>query len=102
MNKEEMYHHLHRVDKGDRLPVWVISYNRYDAPTLTRMAGWERLDDVHVVVRASQFAEYRRAFPYLTHEALPDEQINSCGAARWGAYDLARGGGHTRAVMLDR
>lgn len=101
MNKEEMFHHLYRAEKEDRLPVWVISYNRYDAPTLTRMAGWERLDDVHVVVRETQVAEYRKAFPYLTFEPLPDDQIDSCGAARWGAYDLAREYGHDRAVMLD-
>lgn len=96
-----MFHHLHRAEKEDRLPVWVISYNRYDAPSLTRMAEWERLDDVHVVVRETQVAEYRRSFPALRFEALPDERINSCGAARWGAYDLARKYGHTRAVMLD-
>lgn len=101
MLRDEMFHHLYRAEKEDRLPVWVISYNRYDAPTLTRMAEWGRLDDVHVVVRESQVAEYRRSFPALRFEALPDEQINSCGAARWGAYDLAREYGHQRAVMLD-
>lgn len=101
MLRDEMFHHLYRVEKEDRLPVWVISYNRFDAPTLTRMAEWQRLDDVHVVVRESQVAEYRRAFPSLRFEPLPDGQINSCGAARWGAYDLAREYGHQRAVMLD-
>lgn len=101
MLRDEMFHHLYRVEKEERLPVWVISYNRFDAPTLTRMAEWERLDDVHVVVRESQVSEYRDAFPTLTFEPLPDEQINSCGAARWGAYDLAREYGHDRAVMLD-
>src|SRR4029077_8157229 len=101
MLRDEMFHYLYRAEKEDRLPVWVISYNRYDAPTLTRMQERDRLDDVHIVVRATQFAEYRRAFPALQFETLPDEQINSCGAARWGAYDLARGGGHQRAVMLD-
>lgn len=101
MLKEEMFDRLRDVDKNDRLPVWVISYNRFDAPTLSRMAGWERLDDVHVVVRESQVAEYRKAFPHLTFEDMPDEQINSCGAARWGAYDRAREYGHEQAVMLD-
>jgi hypothetical protein len=101
MLRDEMFHHLYRAEKEDRLPVWVISYNRYDAPTLTRMAEWGRLDDVHVVVRESQAAEYRRNFPAMRFEALPDGQINSCGAARWGAYDLAREYGHQRAVMLD-
>jgi len=96
-----MFHYLYRAEKEDRLPVWVISYNRFDAPTLTRMQEWERLDDVHVVVRASQYTEYRKAFPALQFEGFPDEEINSCGAARWGAYDAARGYGHTRAVMLD-
>ena len=101
MLRDEMFHYLYRAEKEDRLPVWVISYNRYDAPTLTRMQDWERLDDVHVVVRESQAAEYRRHFPALRFEALPDEQIGSCGAARWGAYDLAREYEHQRAVMLD-
>lgn len=101
MLRDEMFHYLYRAEKEDRLPVWVISYNRYDAPTLTRMQEWERLDDVHVVVRESQAAEYRRHFPALRFEALPDEQIGSCGAARWGAYDLAREYEHQRAVMLD-
>lgn len=101
MLRDEMFHHLYRAEKEDRLPVWVISYNRYDAPTLTRMAEWERLDDVHVVIRESQAVEYSKAFPYLNFEPLPDDQIDSCGAARWGAYDLARVYGHDRAVMLD-
>lgn len=101
MLRDEMFHHLYRAEKEERLPMWVISYNRYDAPTLTRMAEWERLDDVHVVVRESQVAEYRRVFPTLRFEPLPDDQIGSCGAARWGAYDLAREYGHDRAIMLD-
>lgn len=101
MLRDEMFDQLRAVDKNNRVPVWVISYNRYDAPTLSRMADWERLDDVHVVVRETQVAEYRKAFPHLTFEALPDTQINSCGAARWGAYDTAREYGHQRAVMLD-
>lgn len=96
-----MFDRLSAADKNDRVPVWVISYNRFDAPTLTRMAEWERLDDVHVVVRSSQFDRYVEAFPTLQFEPLPDDRINSCGAARWGAYDLARELGHQRAVMLD-
>lgn len=101
MLRDELFDHLRHVDKNDRLPVWVISYNRLDAPTLTRMRGWERLDDVHVVVRETQAAEYRKAFPYLNFEAMPDDQIDSCGAARWGAYDRAMEYGHGQAVMLD-
>ena len=101
MLRDEMFDSLREADKNDRLPVWVISYNRYDAPTLTRMAEWECLDDVHIVVRGSQADEYRRNFPALRFEPLPDDMINSCGAARWGAYDLAREYGHQRAIMLD-
>lgn len=101
MLRDEMFHHLYRAEKEDRLPVWVISYNRFDAPTLSRLQDWVRLDDVHVVVRESQAAEYREAFPALRFEALPDKRIDSCGAARWGAYDLAVEYGHQRAVMLD-
>lgn len=101
MLRDEMFYSLYRAEKEDRLPVWVISYNRYDAPTLSRIQDWVRLDDVHVVVRASQVDEYRRNFPALRFEPLPDELIGSCGAARWGAYDLARAYGHQRAIMLD-
>ena len=101
MLRDEMFHHLHSVDHNDRIPVWVISYNRLDAPTLVRISQWERTDNVHVVVRESQVADYRVEFPSLQFEPLPDERINSCGAARWGAYDLAREQGHRRAVMLD-
>ncbi len=86
---------------GERLPVWVISYNRFDSPTLTRIGGWRYVDNVHVVVRESQVAKYREVHPRLNFHPLPDDRINSCGAARWGAYDLAREMGHKRAVMLD-
>lgn len=65
---EEMFNTLAHADKGDRLPMWVISYNRFDASTLTKMSEWERLDDIHIVVRKSQFSEYRRAFPSLQFE----------------------------------
>ena len=101
MLREEMFEFLQNSDKNNRLPMWVISYNRFDAPTLVRLKDWERLDDVHVVVRESQVAEYRRALPFVRFEPLPDERINSCGAARWGAYDLAREQGHEQAIMLD-
>lgn len=96
-----MYDYLATSDKNDRLPVWVISYNRLDAPTLVRMAGWERLDDVYVVVRSSQWREYRRALPHLQFVGIPDDRIGSCGAARWGAFDSARQHGHDRVIMLD-
>lgn len=101
MLRDEMFDRLAFVDLNDRLPIWVISYNRFDAPTLTRMRDWMRLDDVFVTVRDSQVAEYRKAFPYLQFVPMPDERINSCGAARWGAYDSARERGHRRAIMLD-
>lgn len=101
MLKSEMYDYLNGSDKNNRLPVWVISYNRLDAPTLTRMKGWERLDDVRVVVRDTQLLEYKRAFPYLKFYPLPDKRIGSCGAARWGAFDGAVDTGHERVVMMD-
>ena len=101
MFREEMFSHMAGADKETRLPVWVISYNRVDAPTLVRMEGWERLDDVFVVVRESQVAEYRRELPHLQFVPLPDERIGSCGAARWGAYDMARERGHDRVIMMD-
>lgn len=101
MLREEMFTALKTANKNNRMPVWVISYNRLDAPTLVRMKGWERLDDVFVVVRESQVAGYTKAFPYIQFEALPDERINSCGAARWGAFDRAVEYGHDSAIMLD-
>lgn len=101
MLRDELFNKIENIDKNDRVPVWVISYNRFDAPTLVRMKDWERLDDVHVVVRETQVDKYRKSFPYLQFEAMPDERINSCGAARWGAYDRARELGHEHAIMLD-
>ena len=59
MLREEMFRALETVDKNDRLPTWVISYNRFDAPTLTRIAEWERLDDVHVVTKGGRNPSYR-------------------------------------------
>lgn len=99
--RQEMFDRLNTASKDHRLPVWVISYNRLDAPTLVRMKDWERLDDVFVVVRETQVADYEKAFPYLQFEGMPDDQIGSCGAARWGAYDRAREYGHQRVIMLD-
>lgn len=96
-----MFYLLHQAEKEKRLPVWVISYNRFDAPTLTRMSEWERLDDIHVVVRDEQVNDYRKAFPKITFHALPASRIGSCGAARWGAFGLAREMGHERVVMMD-
>lgn len=101
MLRDEMFHYLYSVDHNDRIPVWVISYNRFDAPNLQRISEWENLDNVHVVVRASQYDTYREAFPRLQFEAFPDDEIDSCGAARWGAFDRAREYGQQRAVMMD-
>lgn len=96
-----MFSRLNTADKGNRLPVFVISYSRLDAPTLVRMQDWERLDDIHIVVRASQYEEYREAFPLLQFEGWPDNEINSCGAARWGAFDTAVYLGYPRVIMMD-
>ncbi len=98
---EEMVGYVKQFDKGARVPMWVISYNRIDAPTLQKMRNFERTDDIHVLVRDSQVAQYREEYPEFTVVSLPDDRINSCGAARWGAYDLAREMGHDEVIMLD-
>jgi len=102
MRRLEMLEYLQQ--DAPRLPVWVISYNRFAdpvSPTLERMRKWADLSDVFVIVRETQVLEYELAFPELNFVALPPERINSCGAARWGAFDMAREMGHTRVVMLD-
>lgn len=101
MQLEEMVEWVKSHDKADRVPMWVISYNRLDAPTLLKMRQYERTDDINVLVRESQRAGYESAFPMLNIHTLPDERIDSCGAARWGAYDLARELGQDEVIMLD-
>ena len=101
MQLEEMVEWLKAQDHNDRVPMWVISYNRLDAPTLLKMKQYERTDDINVLVRESQREMYEAAFPELTIHCLPDDTINSCGAARWGAFDLALQMGHDQVIMLD-
>lgn len=103
MHREEMMEMLRAHDKADRLPMWIISYNRAgSAPTLERMKHWERQDDIFVVVREEQRQEYRRAYPEMTIIGLPAKDIGSCGAARWGAFDAAYDlFGMDRVTMLD-
>jgi hypothetical protein len=97
----EMVEWVKSHDKNDRVPMYVISYNRLDAPTLLKMQHYERTDDIYVVVRDSQAEMYAEAFPMLQVVSLPDDQIGSCGAARWGAFDIAREYGHDEVIMLD-
>ena len=97
----EMVEWVKSHDKNDRVPMYVISYNRLDAPTLLKMQHYERTDDIYVVVRDSQAEAYAEAFPMLQVVSLPDEDIDSCGAARWGAFDIAREYGHDEVIMLD-
>jgi hypothetical protein len=98
---EEMVDYVKSADKDNRVPMWVISYNRLDAPTLLKMQHYERTDDIFVVVREEQQADYEAAFPMLQIIGLPADYIGSCGAARWGAYDVARELGHDEVIMLD-
>lgn len=97
----EMVEWVKSHDKNDRVPMWVISYNRTDAPTLLKMRNYERTDDINVLVREEQGAAYRKAFPMFNIVTLPAERIGSCGAARWGAFDLARELGQDEVIMLD-
>lgn len=101
MLKHEMVEWVKSHDKNDRVPMYVISYNRLDAPTLLKMEHYERTDDIYVVVRESQADAYADRFPMFQIVPRPDEDIGSCGAARWGAYDVARFYGHDEAIMLD-
>lgn len=103
MNREEMTAHLAGLSTADRYPIWIISYNRAgSAPTLDSIsASWERTDDVNVVVRQSQAAAYRAAYPRLQVHALPDERISNVGRTRWGAAELARALGEDVIIMMD-
>lgn len=101
MLQHEMVEWVKSHDKNDRVPMWVISYNRLDAPTLLKMQHYERTDDIFVLVREEQYGAYRKAFPMLQVHSLPAERIGSCGAARWGAFDLARTLGQDEVIMLD-
>lgn len=103
MNRDDMTRYLVSLDRDERYPVWIISYNRAgSAPTLDNIsATWERTDDVNVVVRSSQAAAYRQAYPRLTVHGLPDEQISNVGRTRWGAAELARALGEDVIVMMD-
>lgn len=98
---DEMVEWVKSHDKNDRVPMYVISYNRLDAPTLLKMRNYERTDDIFVVVRYEQEQAYKKAFPMLQIVPMSAKQIGSCGAARWGAFDLARELGHDEAIMLD-
>lgn len=103
MRREEMWSWLTDLDKNERYPIWIISYNRagHDAPTMELLSGWERKDDINILVRDSQRRDYERAYPQFQIRSLPDEWIDSCGAARWGAVDLALEDGNDSVVMLD-
>jgi hypothetical protein len=98
---EEMVGWVQSRNKNDRVPMYVISYNRLDAPTLLKMQHYERTDDITVVVREEQAVAYRKAFPMLDVVGLPADRIGSCGAARWGAFDVARARGQDEVIMLD-
>lgn len=103
MNRDDMIAHLSGLDLQDRYPVWIISCNRAgSAPTLDAIsASWVRTDDVNVLVRESQAAAYRAAYPRLQVHAMPDERINNVGRTRWAAAELARALGEDTIVMMD-
>lgn len=103
MRKDEMHEWLRSLDKADRLPTWVISYNRFsnDAPFLEMARRFERTDDINVLVRESQRIAYQGAYPELVIHGLDDDLIPSCGEARWGAADLAYGLGEDAVLMFD-
>lgn len=103
MKRETMRDWLASLDKSDRYPIWIISYNRAGkAPFLDRVQKeWDRPGDVNVVVRASQAEDYRSAYPGVTLHALPDEHINNVGKARWAAAELAYSSGDEIIIMMD-
>lgn len=103
MNHESMIEHLAGLDLQARYPVWIISHQRAgSAPTLDGIsASWVRTDDVHVLVRQSQLADYKAAYPRLQLHAYPDENIPNVGTTRWAAADLAYALGDDVIVMMD-
>ena len=103
MQRNDMIEYLGGLDKNDRYPLWIISYNRAGkAPLLNTIhKNWERKDDIHVVVRDSQRASYERAYPEFVILSLPDDEIDAGGKARWGAVRLAQGLGEPVISMFD-
>lgn len=103
MKRDDMLAHLAGLDLTDRYPIWIISYNRPgSAPTLDAISTtWQRTDDVNVLVRESQAAAYKAAYPRLSIRSLPDEQISNVGRTRWGAAELARALGEDVIIMMD-
>jgi hypothetical protein len=102
MQRDEMLEYLSSFDTANRLPMYVISYNRAgSAPLLEKAKTWQHQDLVNVVVRKSQRDAYRRAYPKMYVFGLPDEQIPDCGSARWGAAELAHGLGDDEILMFD-
>lgn len=102
MQYDEMMGRLYAADTSTVLPIWLISYNRAGtAPFLELMARWDDQSAINVVVRSSQWREYRQAYPGMTIHGLPDEEISNCGSARWGAADLAYMLGHDEVIMAD-
>lgn len=102
MKREQMMERLNDLDVGERLPVWVISYQRPGtAPLLNMMKTWGTAGDVNVLVRDSQLKAYEAAYPELRIHSLPDEEINSCGGARWGAAMLAYDLGQDTIIQMD-
>lgn len=102
MKREEIRSWLSGLDLDDRLPLWVISYNRAGkAPLLDALHGGSKTDDINVVVRKSQGDDYRRAYPKFQIYALPDEAIRNVGRARWAAAELAYGLGEDEILMAD-
>ena len=91
MKNAEMKEWLLGLDVEERLPLWVISYNRAGtAPFLRLLKEHARKhDDINVVVRRSQRDAYQAAYPTMNIRPLPDDTIPNCGSARWGAADLA-------------
>jgi hypothetical protein len=90
------------LDKQDRYPIWVISYNRAgSAPLLQKTLTWERKDDINIVVRESQAATYRAAYPGSRVHGVEDDKIDCVGKARWMAAELAYAMGDDVITMMD-
>lgn len=102
MKRDEMIEYLAGLDKAERFPIWVISYNRAGtAPLLEKAKSWERQHDINIVVRDSQRKAYQEAYPAMTVYGVEDDKIDCVGKARWMAAELAQGFGDDEILMFD-
>lgn len=94
---------LRSLNMVDRLPIWIISYSRAgSSPVLNRIQNqFSSVAEINVVVRESQYSDYKAAYPRIHFFGLPDSQVAGCGYARQAAAGTAYAVGYDRVIMMD-